>query len=147
MKQIAPGLHAIWRSAIQGILNRTPVRKIRLAGWPAAEWQGDGLVTLPGDAAHAVAMCAFVYSEDEDMGIAHANIQLSRSRRGCQRQVHGCEESHGAAQVVAWWVENESPGPRFFELGNLISGLEAKRPFQLGSIIHFHLTGRLCNML
>ncbi|KAI0906289.1 hypothetical protein F4823DRAFT_631669 [Ustulina deusta] len=56
MKQIAPGLHAILRSAIQGILNRTPVRKIRLAGWPAAEWQGDGLVTLPGDAAHAMTM-------------------------------------------------------------------------------------------
>ncbi|KAI3339999.1 hypothetical protein F4824DRAFT_453830 [Ustulina deusta] len=56
MKAMAAGFHAVLRTAVQRIPDGTPVRAIRLADWPTAEWQGGGLVTLLGDAAHAMTM-------------------------------------------------------------------------------------------
>ncbi|KAF2972369.1 hypothetical protein GQX73_g1144 [Xylaria multiplex] len=59
MKEMArrgSGFHKVLRRAIESLPDGTPVREIKLADWPTMKWQGDGLVTLLGDAAHAMTM-------------------------------------------------------------------------------------------
>ncbi|KAI1422614.1 hypothetical protein F5Y12DRAFT_761973 [Xylaria sp. FL1777] len=56
LKEMARGFHPVLRGAVEDIPDGTPVQEIRIADWPTAEWRGDGLVTLLGDAAHAMTM-------------------------------------------------------------------------------------------
>ncbi|TGJ84037.1 hypothetical protein E0Z10_g4727 [Xylaria hypoxylon] len=50
------GFHGVLRRMVLGIPEGTPVREIKLADWPTVKWNGGGLVTLLGDAAHAMTM-------------------------------------------------------------------------------------------
>ncbi|KAI3324525.1 FAD/NAD(P)-binding domain-containing protein [Xylariaceae sp. AK1471] len=56
MKAMAQGFHVVLRRAIENIPDGTPVQVIKLEDWPTMEWEGDGMVTLLGDAAHAMTM-------------------------------------------------------------------------------------------
>ncbi|KAI1129208.1 hypothetical protein F5Y10DRAFT_158928 [Nemania abortiva] len=50
------GFHAVLRRAVEGLPDDTHVLEIKLADWPTMKWEGNGLVTLLGDAAHAMTM-------------------------------------------------------------------------------------------
>ncbi|KAJ8131505.1 hypothetical protein O1611_g2117 [Lasiodiplodia mahajangana] len=50
------GFHAVLRRAVEGLPDGTYVQEIKLADWPTTEWEGNGVVTLLGDAAHAMTM-------------------------------------------------------------------------------------------
>jgi hypothetical protein len=49
----------VLRRAIENIPDDTEVREIRLADWSTLEWEDKGMVTMLGDAAHAMTTCAF----------------------------------------------------------------------------------------
>ncbi|KAI1153185.1 hypothetical protein F4825DRAFT_416254 [Nemania diffusa] len=50
------GFHGVLRRAFEGLPDGTRVREIKLADWPTMKWEGNGLVTLLGDAAHPMTM-------------------------------------------------------------------------------------------
>lgn len=60
MKEMArrgSGFHGVLRHAIESVPDGTRVGEIKLADWPTLKWEGNGLVTLLGDAAHPMTMC------------------------------------------------------------------------------------------
>ncbi|KAI0856999.1 FAD/NAD(P)-binding domain-containing protein [Xylaria cubensis] len=59
MKEMArrgSGFHEVLRRVVDSVPDGTPVREIKLADWPTLKWEGNGLVTLLGDAAHPMTM-------------------------------------------------------------------------------------------
>lgn len=59
MKDLSEGFESRFRKAVVDIPNETEVVEIKLADWPCLEWpDSHGRVTLIGDAAHAMTMCA-----------------------------------------------------------------------------------------
>ncbi|KAI0099250.1 FAD/NAD(P)-binding domain-containing protein [Nemania sp. FL0031] len=50
------GFHGVPRRAVEGLPGGTNVQEIKLADWPTMKWEGNGLVTLLGDAAHPMTM-------------------------------------------------------------------------------------------
>ncbi|KAI8955561.1 hypothetical protein F4801DRAFT_600847 [Xylaria longipes] len=50
------GFHEVLRRAVESVPDGTRVREIKLADWPTMKWEGNGLVTLLGDAAHPMTM-------------------------------------------------------------------------------------------
>lgn len=60
MKQRASHFAEPFRSAILAVPGDTPVTEIKLGDWPCLGWDNQGgIVTLAGDAAHAMTMCMF----------------------------------------------------------------------------------------
>jgi 2-polyprenyl-6-methoxyphenol hydroxylase-like FAD-dependent oxidoreductase len=58
MKKKADGFVPFLRRAIDMIPDGTPVTEVKLADWECLDWNNsNGLVTLAGDAAHAMTMC------------------------------------------------------------------------------------------
>ncbi|KAI0456322.1 FAD/NAD(P)-binding domain-containing protein [Xylaria acuta] len=59
MKEMArrgSGFHENLRRVVESVPDGTRVREIKLADWPTLGWEGNGLVTLLGDAAHPMTM-------------------------------------------------------------------------------------------
>lgn len=56
MKANANGFHPTLNAVIEAIPDGTEVLEIKLADWPCQEWDNQGLITLVGDAAHAMTM-------------------------------------------------------------------------------------------
>ncbi|KAI1751841.1 FAD/NAD(P)-binding domain-containing protein [Xylaria castorea] len=56
MARRGSGFHEVLRHVVDSVPDGTPVREIKLADWPTLKWEGNGLVTLLGDAAHPMTM-------------------------------------------------------------------------------------------
>ncbi|RYC62294.1 hypothetical protein CHU98_g3907 [Xylaria longipes] len=95
------GFHEVLRRAVESVPDGTRVQEIKLADWPTMKWEGNGLVTLLGDAAHPMTMYRGEAANHGFLDASKLKEQLKLWHGGLKTQGQALEDFEAEMRVRA----------------------------------------------